>query len=72
VDWRGEKMLVNVGAQNHVINASLDPTAERQSDMKTTFVSAVLVKKEIRKGSDWFMVLVNPVKEDVQTTVYQE
>jgi hypothetical protein len=55
VDWRGEKMLVNVGDQKHVMNATLDPTAERQSDVKTTFVSAVHVKKEIRKRSDWFM-----------------
>jgi hypothetical protein len=52
VDWRGEKLMVNVGGQNHVMNASLDPTAERQSDVKTTFVSSVHVKKEIRKGSD--------------------
>jgi hypothetical protein len=67
VDWRGEKLLVNVGGQNDVMNASLDPTAERQSDVKTTFVSAVHVKKEIRKGSDWFMDHVNAVKADVQT-----
>jgi hypothetical protein len=58
---------VNVGGQNHVMNASLDPTAERRSDMKTTFVSAVHVKKEIREGSDWFMVHVNAVNADVQT-----
>jgi hypothetical protein len=51
-DWRGEKLLVNVGGQNQVMNSSLDPTVERQSDVKTTFVSAVRVKKEIRKGSD--------------------
>jgi hypothetical protein len=67
VDWRGEKLLVNVGGQNHVMNASLDPTAESQSDVKTTFVSAVHVKKEIRQGSDWFMVHVNAVKAHVQT-----
>jgi hypothetical protein len=67
VDWRGEKLIVNVGGQNHVMNASLDPTAERQSDVKTKFVSAVHEKNEIRKGSDWFMVHVNAVKADVQT-----
>jgi hypothetical protein len=55
VDWRGEKMLMNGGGQDHVMNTSLDPTAGRQSDVKNTFVSAVLVTKEIRKGSDWFM-----------------
>jgi hypothetical protein len=55
VDWRGEKLLVNVGGQDHVMNASLDPTAERQSDVKNKFVSAVHVKKEIRKGSYWIM-----------------
>jgi hypothetical protein len=33
----------------------------------------VHVKKEIRKGSDWFMVHVNAVKADVQnSTIYQE
>jgi hypothetical protein len=42
-----------------VMNASLDPTAGRQSDVKTTLVSAVHVKKDIRKGSDWFMVHIN-------------
>jgi hypothetical protein len=67
VDWRGEKFLVNVGGQNHVMNASLDPTAESQSGVKTTFVSAVHVKKESRKGSDWFMVHVNAEKAHVQT-----
>jgi hypothetical protein len=65
VDWRGEKLLANVGG--HVMNASLDPTADRQSDVKTTFVSAVHVKKKNRKDSDWFMVHVNAVKADVQT-----
>jgi hypothetical protein len=44
--------MVNVGGENHVMNASLDPTARRQFDVKTTFVSAVHVKKDIRKGSD--------------------
>jgi hypothetical protein len=34
------------------MNASLDPTAERQSDVKATLVSARHVKKELRKGSD--------------------
>jgi hypothetical protein len=62
VDWCGEKLFVNVGGQNHVMNASLNPTAERQSDVKTTFVSAVHVDKEIRKNKDWFMVHVNAVK----------
>jgi hypothetical protein len=50
-----------------VMNASLDPTAGRQSDVKTTLVSAVHVKKDIRKGSDWFMVHINGMKADVQT-----
>jgi hypothetical protein len=59
---------VNVGGKkNHVMNASLDPTAGRQSDVKTTLVSAVHVKKDIRKGSDWFMVHINAMKADVQT-----
>jgi hypothetical protein len=43
---------VNVGGQKHVMNASLDPAVERQSDVKTTFVSAVHVKNDICKGSD--------------------
>jgi hypothetical protein len=28
MDWRGEKLLVNVGGQNDVMNASLDPMPE--------------------------------------------
>jgi hypothetical protein len=67
IDWRSEMLLVNVGGKNHVMNASLDPTAGLQSDVKTTFVSAVHVKKDIRKGSDWFMVHINAMKADVQT-----
>jgi hypothetical protein len=58
---------VNVGGKNYVMDVSLDPTAGRQSDVKTTFVSAVLVKKDIRKGSDWFMVHINAMKADVHT-----
>jgi hypothetical protein len=41
IDWRSEKMLVNVGA--------------------------VHVKKDVRKGSDWFMVHIDAMKADVQT-----
>jgi hypothetical protein len=63
----GEKLMVNVGGQNHVMNAPLDPAAERQSDVKATFVSAEHVKKENGKGSDWSMVHVNAVKAGVQT-----
>jgi Aspartyl protease len=41
IDWRREKLLVNVGT--------------------------VHVKRDIRKGSDWFMVHINAMKADVHT-----
>jgi hypothetical protein len=49
VDWRGEKLLVNVGGQKHVMNASLDPTVERQSDVKTTFFSCTSEERYLQR-----------------------
>jgi hypothetical protein len=54
------------------VDASLDPTAESQKECRTTFVSAVKVKKEVRKGEAWSMVHVNAAESGLTTTKRQD
>jgi hypothetical protein len=64
IDGRRDKLLVSV----NVVDAFLDPSAETQKEYKTTFVSAVKMKKEVRKGEAWSMVHVNAVETGMSTT----
>jgi hypothetical protein len=68
IDWRGDKLLVSVNGKDHVVDASLVPSAKSQMECMTTFVSAVKVKKEVRKGEAWSMVHVNAVETGLSTT----
>jgi hypothetical protein len=72
IDWRGDMMLVTVYGEGHVVDASLDPSAESQKECRTTFVSAVNDKKEFRKGAAWSMVHVNAVETGLSTTNKQD
>jgi hypothetical protein len=60
-------LLVSVNGQAHLADASLDRCAESQRECRTTFVSAVKVKKEVSKGEAWVMVLVNAVVTGLST-----
>jgi hypothetical protein len=68
IDWRGDKLLVSVNGEAHVFDASLGPSAESQKECRTTFVSTVKVKKEVRKGEAWSIVHVNTVETGLSTT----
>jgi hypothetical protein len=68
IDWRGDKLLVSVNGEAHVVDASLDPSAEYQYESRTTSDSAVKVKKEVRKGEACSMVHMNAVETGLSTT----
>jgi hypothetical protein len=68
IDWRGDKLSVSVNGEAHVVDASLDPSGGSQKEFRTTFVLAVKVKKEVRKGEAWSMVHVNAVEIGLSTT----
>jgi Reverse transcriptase (RNA-dependent DNA polymerase) len=55
-------MLTSVNGEAHVVDASLDPSTECHMKCRTTFVSAVKVKKDVRKGEALSMVHVNAVE----------
>jgi hypothetical protein len=55
-----------------LLDASLDPSAEFLKNCKATLVSAVKVKKEIRKGEAWSMVHVNAVETGLSTKNKQD
>jgi hypothetical protein len=61
-------LLVSVKGEAHVVDTSLDPSEESQKECRTTFVAAVKVKKEVRKGESWSMVHVNAVETRFSTT----
>jgi hypothetical protein len=61
-------LLGSVNGEAHVVDASLDPSAESQKECRTTFVSAVKVNKAVRKGEAWFMIHVNAVETGLSTT----
>jgi hypothetical protein len=65
-------LLVSVYGKAHVVDASLDPSAESQKECRTTFVSAVKVKKSVRKGEVWSMLHVNAVETGLSTTNKQD
>jgi hypothetical protein len=64
--------LVYVNGEAHVVEASLDPSAESQKECRTKFVSAVKVKKAVRKGEVWSMFHVNAVETGLYTTNEQD
>jgi hypothetical protein len=72
IDWRSDKLLVSVNGEAHVVDASLDPSTEFHKRCRTTLVSAVKVKKEIRKGGSWSMVHVNDVQTGLSTKNKQD